>query len=425
MLVKGSSAVPGNLSEYSIKLYSLEGKDYDITKTAPSVIIFQDILAPFWSGYMFVTDTSNMITNIPIEEGNKLIITWGTQFDIPNNCKGNAKMEFFIYEISDRNFINRDLTTYTIKFATKEFFINKKTRISGKLPQSNNTKNSYTDFPENIISNIMKKYFGDNYKINNSFKSDKAYQIDANNWTPFNSIMELTKIAINNNQADYLFFRYTSSYNTINNPEYRFETISKLYSDSSFDTNLKFLQKPANLKNKDGYDPDVMNSILNFKIKHYNIDNNLKSGFNGNTILSFDFSTKAIKITKTPREYGRKRSDLLEDTDSSSIIFQPKHLEIGKGDINDSQEKWLANRRMNLMKLEQDKLIIQLYGSVCSIFWLGKTCEIVFPTVDDTIFPDKIKDDNYSGKYLITSICQHVSTDKYLVNLSMVKIKNE
>lgn len=417
MIVKGDGIQPGDLSEYRITITTIDKKEYDISTACLRVQLFQDIYAPFWTGSIFVGDTTNMITNIPIEQGIKITVTWGTSFEYPEKCKGDKSIDFILYGISNKQFIKGDLVTYELLIATKEFLASNTIRITGRNPIKE------TALTEQILKDVIKaKFPDDKFEIINETPTKTQVSFNANNWSWNYFLAFLLKLSQSSAPAksedgkanvDYLFFKS-------DNDKFIFESIDTLVTNKKYDTGLEFVRRPANTKDSDN---EVMRSILNYSYSHFNSALNQNSGFEGNTIMSFDFTNKKINFTKSGTiDSTRKKADIIsKGSQNSNIVFFPiSEQPNNTGDIS-QDPVWVSKRKQHLLSLEQDVLKIQLQGSICSWTWLGKQCKVIMPPFQDTV-DTETEDKTYSGKYLINAICHDIAPDAYRINLSLSKL---
>jgi hypothetical protein len=77
-----------------------------------------------------------------------------------------------------------------------------------------------------------------------------------------------------------------------------------------------------------------------------------------------------------------------------------------------------------MLKLEQDKLIIQIPGGVKSWTGIGKTCDIELPSQQDSKKGEKL-DKFFKGKYFIVAIAHVIMGHAYFVNFECIKKRTE
>jgi hypothetical protein len=432
MITKGTTIRPGDISEFKVVVESSTKGEIEISNAVGKILIFQDILAPFWTGVVAINDTSNMISTIPFEQGMKLSLTWGTEFKIPSDCRGTKTIEFHIYGIENRQHINGNLTTYSILVATKEYFKNKTQRIYGRLPKQRiDSLKPTNEYPEKLITNIVKTYIGNEYSVVSPFTgsrtSFKSFSLNANNWSPFITTSFLSKLTLVDNggkrkTADFLLFKSDTA-------EFKFQSIESMFTDKVYSTGLTFIQKPVNYKDENGNDSEEMLNIIDFNVHHFDVDVNFNSGMQASRVLSFDVINKTIKFSdfKLGDDVQKdsiqdiKKTSLIDNESNynANIIFQPVHNGVGTGDINELHDDWIASRRSSLVKLEENKLTWQLHGSICSWQWLGKTCTVRFPKLED--HTDGTKDETFSGTYLVTNIVHDIDKIAYRINVTGAK----
>ena len=114
-------------------------------------------------------------------------------------------------------------------------------------------------------------------------------------------------------------------------------------------------------------------------------------------------------------------SPLFDDAENANVSFLPKHPGLHKNATpTDSQDTWGTSRKSSIMKLEQDKLILQVPGGAACWQWLGKGCSVDLPSQQDKIFADSL-DRQFKGDYIITGMKHTIAQDYYTLNIECVK----
>ncbi|MFA6198976.1 MAG: hypothetical protein WC679_01055 [Bacteroidales bacterium] len=396
-MLGGSKAT--DLSEYSIKI-----DDTEISNFCMSVVVFQDIFSPSWVCEVYVADTSNLLMLLPIKEKSKIEIQLGTSHNSITDDK--KTFTFYVYGIADKVFKSVNDQNYTIIGVSEQFFKNQTIRIQKAFKNIS---------PLDIAQKILKDKLNVTVETDNC---DNNITTTISNLTPFHAVYKMCKFALIDKAADALFYQ-------IDDGKYVIKSIEKMYSDN--DSNWTFKIRPNNLKDDLGNQLEDRNLCINdYNVDHYNLGSNMASGMYGSKTVSFDFKSKAF----TTKEFNfgddisedKKNVSLDEDITSTNanIRFIPKHTGLqGDKSTTDFAEKWGPSRKSSLMKLEQNKLIIQCPGGVGAWEILGKTVDIELPSNQILIQQDL--DPNMAGKYLVMAIAHFASASSYFVNYELAK----
>lgn len=403
-MITNKSALPGDLNSLKITI-----NDVDITSFVDATYLFQDILAPTWTVQLYIMDNNNIMTQCPIKKGSKIKIEVETKF----NSKTDAKKEynFIVFNITDRKFINTKQYSYTVNGLTEDAIKDKGKRISKAYKNKS---------PSDIVEDIIKEELGS--KIEEKDSCDNTISHIVNNITPFTSAYQMAKFGVVEKAADLLFYQSDEK-------KYKLKSIEKLYKEEG---SLKFKLKPSHIRDEKGnINEDMTLSITKHDIQHYDMMSNINSGMQASKVVSFDFISKQwseekfklgddVKEDKGSNQYEGDE-DLFEN-ENMHVSFMPKHPGMHDDEtMFDSQKDWMGSRKSSLMKLENDKLIIQCPYGAKAWEYLGKTCEVELPMNQDN-------DDLYtefSGKFLIIAICHILTKTASSVNYELVKKRME
>ena len=398
-MIKNNS-LPGDLKNYKV---TIDGKD--ITSFVTYTYIFQELLAPSWTTQLFIEDTNNLLTEVPIKQGSKIEIEVETEFKVDSDDKKTYK--FIVSKISDRKFVNAKHYTYTLHGITEEALKERGTRISHAYQNK---------APTDIIKSIVEDYL--KAKMDKVDKCDNTITHVINNVTPFTAAAQMSKIGVVEKSADLLFYQSDEG-------KYSIRSLEKLYSDENADITFKL--KPSHIRDDKGNIGEDMTLAINkHDWKHYDVMENANAGMMANKTVSYDYMTKewSEKVFKygddNSKDANNKQWDDTENFENEdiNITFRAKHTGIHEDDtLFDSQSDWAGSRKSSLMKLEQDKLLIQCsYGAKCWSY-LGKSCEIEIPVNQDKDEPY----DNLSGKFLIIAVCHVLSSKASFSNYELIK----
>ena len=380
----------------------------DLTQCVLNIEIFQDVFTPCWSAILTLNDTVNAMMEIPIRPASQVSIYIDTSTGSAA-ADGSKQYDFMVYRIGDKSFQNRNQQLYKLYCASKGFLLNQTKRIQKTY---DNMK------PEDAMSNIISEFLEGSV---DSETSDNNYHIIIPNWSPFTTCQYLAKIAIKNNASDFIFFMKDTDY-------YYFKTIEYLY--TSEDSGVSFSMSPAGLRDDAGdflFDYSV--KLTGYKFEHYDGLGNLSAGYYQNKLLSYDmmnknFAEKQFKFGDDNQMDAAMKpwSDpILDSPENAHVGFQPKHEGLHEqATPQDDQDTWQTSRKCSVMKLEQDKFLLQLPGGAASWQWLGQKCNIDVPSNQDKSFGLPF-DQQFQGDFLITAQRHIISQQYYTLNIEAVK----
>lgn len=404
-MIYEKSAMPGDLSRFEVYI-----DNFDVTEAVTSVIIFQDIFSPTWTAAISMNDTNNMIMNVPIKPGSFVSISVKTEFK--SETDDEKTFNFIIYGIEDRKFQNALHQTYTIKCVSPDFIKNQGLRVQQSFKNMS---------PDQICSQIISEKIGGSVDTDSA---DNQVSIIISNVSPFTAAHQLCKVAICNGAADMVFFMKDEG-------QYAMKSIEQMYKKEHL---FKFIIRPAHKRNDAGnLEEDFTLCITDYYFDHYDAMSNISSGLYASKLVQFDF------ISKTWNEDIFKYGDDVGEDDAkkpwdgslfekpeANITFLPKHPKLAdEGEtVFDSAQKWSGSRLSSMMKLEQDKLIIQLPGGLKGWKALGETVKIDLPSQQD-YQKDEIFDKQFKGKYLVVAISHYFGKHSYFINYELIKKRHE
>lgn len=385
----------------------------DISQTVGKVELYQDIFLPSWTARIHVSDSNNMLMLLPVKPGVEVTI------EVETKCgseigDGTKKFTMYVFSISDRQFQNQRHCTYIINVASKSFLINQSKRLSKAFSKKK---------VEKIVEEIVSENLGGS--IDKKEETDQEYHVIIPNWSPYTAIQWCTKLAIKDGAADFMFFMKDED-------KYWFKPIEKLYTDEK--TGVTFELKPTNMRNEAGdFDTDYCKMISSYHFDHYEGLSNLAAGYYKNKLLSYDvinkkWESKLFSFGDDISEDKEKKpwdSEIFDNADDASVSFMPKHPGLHENPtMDDTLTTWHPSRKTNLLKLNQDRLIIQVPGGVKLWEFLGKSCEVDLPSQQD-VEEGKEFDEQFKGSYLVVAVAHFFGKDAYMANLELVKKRHE
>lgn len=399
-----------NSSTFSdIKKLEVMIGDSDVSQAVTHVSIFQDVFFPVWTAELIIHDFNNLIMNIPIKPGTKLSVK--IQSELSCELDGEKKFDFVVSHIKDRQFQNWMNQTYTLVCMTDKMFTNQGERVS---------KSFIKKKPNEVVKSIL----ADKLSISEieSDSCDNKVSVIIPNISPIHAVNMMSKVATKDKAADFLFFQ-------IDDEKYKFKSFEKLYKEEPV---YKFKMRVNHLRDSQGnVEDDGALAFFDYQfIEHVDGLFTISSGLGASKLVEFDFISKSWseKEYKFSEELSEDREkapwDETLEKPNSNIMFMPKHPGMHDSEtILDYTEEWESSRKNNLLKMEMNKLIIQMPGGVKIWEALGKTCEIEMPSQQDETTGEKY-DKYFKGKYFIAAISHQISGTSYFMNLELVKKRN-
>lgn len=387
-------------------------EDKDVTAAVLSADIYQDVYGPTWTAQVFFDDTSNLLTRLPIKAGKKITIKIETKYDGKFAGDGVKEFELMIYKVGDKRFVNHMEQEYTVFCAHESFFKNQSKRIRRSF------KNQKADV---VAASLIKEGLGGQA---DTHPADNSISLVIPNWSPFNAVSWLCKVGVSNGSADYCLFQ-------TDNNKFAFKSFERMYSGSDEKKELTFVQRPAGMKKKGDYDDDFTLHVVDYAWHHFDGASGTSSGLYKSRTVTYDVIEK--KWEQKDFTYGddcpadSKGKNFEDDIagPESNISFVPRHkgmFSAGKS-VGDFSDDWVASRKSSLQKMDMERLVIQIAGSVKAWEWLGKNVMVDLPSQQDQ--QDEKLDKLRKGKYVIVAICHNVKKSSYATNIEMVKKRLE
>lgn len=373
---------------FTFKKYQVSANNKDITEGVVSTEIFQDIQNPSWSCIIHILDSVDLFKTVPFGKGTPINITFS------QTTSDEVSLDFVVYKVGNKILQNQKTYMYSLYCVTPAFITNMSTRLS-RLLKGESTS---------VIKSIVEEKFKD-YKCDIGSGSNSSTNVIANNWQLFNTIGTLLKTTHTNGVADFLFFQNT-------NKSFVVRSIREMM---NLQTNIVFKMIPAGLGEKSNY----KYNFTKYKVEHFDSAVNLNSGYYGNTVYTYDLLNKRFDTVENKNDVDNEKlsdgnSDLFNDIESSNVTFMPKI----DNSISDNVQDWTSSRKQSLLRLEQEKLIIQTQGNNEYIDMIGKSCIVDFPNQS---LNSGVLDDDRSGSYIVTAMSHVISRAYFVSNIELVK----
>jgi hypothetical protein len=391
-------------------LINIEG--VDVSDAVLSVNVHQDIFAPCTTAIFRFNDTNNLLMNLPIRAGLRIAFAYQTETGSEVG-DGNKQWNFVIHKIADKEMTGQQQQTYSVYAVDRTFLANEVQRVRKAYK---NTKVS------EIASSIISEKLNRQVDVH---PTDNNMSIVVPAWTPYDTLAWLTKVAMKDKAADYIFFMQHDG-------KFAFKSFEQLYSSSSESCKIRFQIAPNSITNQTG-EPihDRTTFIEQYQFEHFDALMNLKSGYYKNKLFTYDVLTK--KWEEKVFTFGDDNAadkkvqpvdEFMSGTEDVTFGFLPKHTQMNTtANYLDTSTDWFGSRKSSIQKFEQEKLLFQVPGSAKSCEWFGKNCVVDLPSQDEQ--SGERFDKHRRGNYLITAMTHMVGREAYMVNIEGVKKRLE
>lgn len=399
----GVYVAPKDIYEYIVKV---DGAD--VTNIVGQTDIYQDVFSPVWTASLAMSDTENLLMTLPIKVGSKVEITVETRPPNGSPCTGKKRFIFYVYKINNFETVKERHTAYVLNCVAKEFFVNEKKRVSKYFLGS----------PSSIASQIIST---SGMGMLSSTGAERSYSLIIPNMSPFSAVEYMASFAKGASGSDFLFYQSDIG------GQFKFNSVESMFKE---DSGLEFKQQNPNYRDEPTKDKDeAFINIENIKFLN-NLDtvSNFSRGFFGSKVINHDIIKKQLKTTTYSYSQDNSAdvqnkpftSGVFEDAEDSSISYMPVHPEVNQGrSPNQDGFEWKPSRKSNSMKLETNRVLIDIPGHACLYKSLGKMCKLRLPS-QQTLTEEK-EDKYLKGAYLITAIRHTISNNTYHMTMECVK----
>jgi hypothetical protein len=197
------------------ELISSAGVSADLSKIIAEINIFEDIFSNALTGSIIITDTNNLVDNMPII-GQEYISLKITTPSMEQDSIDFTENVFCVYEMGGRTPAGTNSEVVELKICSPELLRNHRTRIS----------KAYEQTVDQIVKSIMENEIYINTKKDLYLEPTLGIRkILSPGFHPYHLIKQLTKesVSAKNNSPHYLFFENINGFH--------FRSIQSLYED--------------------------------------------------------------------------------------------------------------------------------------------------------------------------------------------------
>ena len=401
---------PGQYEISDVYLTSPLNLELSIFNLITHINIHESVFQNTMSGNVMVRDTANLISTYPICGYETLNVIF--------NCSDSRETDSFslsfrVYSISNILELSGSGKTYTLELISGEFLTDIETSISRAF----NSKSA---------SEIVDKVWVDSLLSEKSLRVEETrglLDVISPYWSPFKLIKWLCSRSVSKDRegANYLFFETLDGFS--------FVSLETLVAEATGDMETYYYGAM-------GIGGNVNAAYTTEDVQvdsSFNLIENLSLGMYSNTMIEHDIVKKTIKTHNFDYE---KSFDSYEHLDDWSLLhkdvsdfkevydskkfFIPQHyqlfgeFEIGSRETS-SREKALQVRASQLQQINIYKITMVLPGNIRTR--AGDVIYLVYPPKGASGSEDPLM----SGRYLVLSVKNTMSTARHLTTMEIVK----
>lgn len=361
---------------------------FDVSGYVTSIKIFGDLFSPSWVCELYITDTVNLTSSIPIKAMSTVELSiqsdsTGEQFD-----QENLDIEFIVAAITDKKVIRRNFVSYKITAISQYMFDD----LSKKDYSIYNNTN-----PTEIIESRLKK-------LGISISTSQANSVSwaSNGKTLLLGSYDCTKMCVSSNKADFLLFQ--SGFNKMT-----LSSVKKMY-----EANPSLIIYNSVKNDRTVYDETNALAISIFDIDSVS---NMMAGVNTNAVTIIDPFSKNVTVKdyeigaddKIDSIYERSSYMIPSSVNNSTTVIGVSDFETGPGLSN--KHNWISSRKSNIARLFNKRISILHFAHLGIIKYLGKP--VTLNLTDNAVQSGRpVLDQHYGGKALVSAFRLDITPGK-------------
>jgi hypothetical protein len=405
----------GDITIDVLEIVSSTGTRYDLKLQLVQMEIFEDLFSPVTSGTITITDSLDLVNNMPFIGEELLYIRAKTpQYTDRGQIFDNL---YYIYKMTNREMMGDRNVLYTLHFISPEAIADMNVKLSkgygGKIHE---------------VANRIIRAEGLTTQKNVAIEDTKnSVKYVSNYWSPFKNLKYLADRAMNNKGAsNFVFYEDRLGFNFISlDSLYTLQPI-QTYRYDNYTRDFKFERTDVNIE-------EEYSRIKNISIETgFDYIQRLSSGMYASKLISHDIVTKKYTVQNYNYldEFTKfnhlnqfpTSSETVVKRNNAAIFFHGKHHAAFNGFGGDSSAEWKLRRISLLNQAEAFKLTVTVPGrsntSVGMVVALDlKTFE---PYTKQETNSD-LQDNQYSGRYLVSAVSHSITKGKHEMVLELMK----
>lgn len=378
---------------YSYKKYLVYFNDTDVTDMVLCVNMYYDIQSTFMSANIIIMDSNDLLTRMNLTSGEVLV---RVEFSCVRYSKEYEITSFyFIDAIKDKVQQNQKTMMYTAACVTDNYRAFIRTRVAKQL----------TGNAPKLAAELINQYTG--ITVENS-PADNDINMSSNNDTLYNVLSKLVKNSVKNGKAGYLLFQKNN------------QTMSMIPVDELTESSgLTFAYRIPNTTSFYNSETPDMHTVMKYEVIHPEQSRNSQLGYNGKQTTTYDIMKK--KTTKQDvKNTNQVDTENVTNNEQSSkgVYVAASGIQPSAGQLNDPRVH-RSTRQMELLRLEQEKVLVQVEGHIILAEMLGKTVILELPVQHDGEYG---LDEKRSGEYVLSAMEHSFNRAHYVTNVELTKI---
>lgn len=402
----------GDVQIDEIIITSLGGKTINLIPQLAGIELYEDIFSPFITGKIYLVDSQEITSILPIV-GNEIL---KIKFKTPTiDSKLSYNGEYYVYKMDDKVKVAERTATYALHFISTEGIIdvNKKVSkaFSGKI----------SDIVKELVTSEV--YGLESKKQCNIEETTNTTKYISNYWSPARNLAFVSENAISKEHSSptFLFFENKNGFNFVSlaalygdQPQYEFvwDNYSADVSNNSSSRDLnKDYQRVLELKT-----PDTFNYI-----------DRVKSGMYGSELISYDLMTKQYMHAAYVPEFNEMPHLNKFPIWSSKTASKPRAAMVTKlkcynnfdGYDDVTNVTTMQKRQAALTMATAFRVVITVFGR--TDYTAAQKVSLKVPVNAQINKGDKPYDEVYTGNYMVAAICHHVDRNQHMCTMELVK----
>ena len=413
----------GQVSFRKVLLTSLfTDTQIDITSMMLEMNIYEDLYTNWLTGTITVSDSIDLINNLPLVGEEKLEIEYKTP--TIEDAIGLVRNTFYITKISDRKLLKEDAQVYIIHFMSVEAFTDLHVKIGRAY------RGQFSDIARRIFSEADALGADENAVRNLRIdETENGFKFVAPGWSPMKCINWVASRSISRKykSANYLFYQDNFRFNFVSldsliDQEPVMHYINKSVNIRTLETTVE-LQGSTDIPTRYNLVRSASNDLV------FDVTDRMLNGMYAGKLIAYDIMSKKVNIktfdyfdefkkSKHLNEYPLNSPKMLRNP-NSYVTYYPMHYYMHDGFETDEPAKWVLQRRSLMRQIDAYSSEIVVAGK--TDVHVGQTITYTQNTVQHHVNDDDAIDYSHTGKYLITAICHRFSQNEHEMVLSISK----
>jgi len=432
----------GSVDIQEIKLISSNNIQIDLKDFIVEINLYEDIFSSHLYGDMFLSDSRNLIDQLPIIGEEYLNLSFVT----PGFDGFKIKKTFRVFRLSNRQIVKDNNTqTFVLHFASIELFYDMLLPLyqsfTGKITDL--VQELFFDYVAESRDFIINEDGSSNFNTTNTpltiiNDTSNSVKFVSPGWSPFKCINWLASKSIPSEGVakNFLFFE--------SNKSFYFGSLEYLFKDALENKNVVGVYSYSPNNNKNNKERDIVKEMFTITdiemVQTTDHVKNYTNGYLANRLITLDVFNKKYElydydyvedyknIYHTSGKGDRAVPVFVPESPrnfTSSISYYPVNPKLFNdfpGNISEKMGEIYGNRKSTLLDLTNIKLNITVPGR--SDIEVGNLIYIKFPALGPAVESDKNKehiDRSYSGYYLITAIHHRLTGLEHVMIMEVVK----